>query len=301
MRLWAALLFLFVSCTMSNNTEQIIIHGHRGCRGLLPENTMPSFYKALDLGCEALEIDLVCTGDGKMLISHDPFMAAEICTKPDGSLISSDEERTFNIYKMSLSEAQSYICGTLPHPRFPEQQQLLTHKPSFVEFVSGIKEYCKQRDLPFPVINIEIKSEQEWDSVYQPIPDEFADIFLKEFNSLRIVEHSLIQSFDPRILESINKKQAGLKLMYLVEEEEKDVAKNLSALSFKPYSYNPHYSLVDETTVKYCGDNGIEIMVWTVNEEVDMKRLISLGIRNIITDYPDRANKVVGELERESK
>lgn len=282
---------------MSDNSNKIIIHGHRGCRGLLPENTMPSFYKALDLGVEALEIDLVCTGDGKMLISHDPFMVAEICTKPDGSLISSKEERTFNIYKMSLSEAQSYICGTLPHPRFTAQQQLRAHKPSFAEFVFGIKEYCKQNDLQFPFINIEIKSEPEWDSVYQPMPDEFADIFLKEFNSLKIEKHSLIQSFDPRILESINTKQSGLKLMYLVGGEEKDLAKNLSMLSFKPYSYNPHFSAVDENTVKYCRDNNIEIMVWTVNEESDMKRMLELGVSNIITDYPDRANKVLSEMK----
>ncbi len=298
MRLCIFLLSLLASCSMSDNSDKITIHGHRGCRGLLPENTMPSFYKALDLGVDALEIDLVCTGDGQLLISHDPFIVSEICTKPDGTLITPTEEKSLNIYKMTMTEAQSYICGTLVHPRFIQQQQLKTYKPSFVEFVSGVREYCKKKNLSFPVLNIEIKSEAEWDSIYQPFPRDYAKLILKEYNSLNINEHALIQSFDPRILEELNQQQQGLKLMLLIGNENKNVAENLSVLSFKPYAYCPHFGLVDEVAVSYCKQNGVELIVWTVNEEGDMQKMLQLGVRNIITDYPDRANRVVAEWKK---
>jgi len=293
MSIWVVILSLFAACNAMDDNNQITIHGHRGCRGLLPENTIPAFHKALDLGVNAIEIDLVCTADGRLLVSHDPYMLHDICTKPDGSLISDKEEKSLNIYKMTLQEAQSYICGTLPHPRFTEQRQVKTYKPSFIEFVTDLREYCHLKNKPFPLLNIEIKSEPEWDSLFHPVPDEYTNIFLDEFNLLKIEEKSLIQSFDPRILESLHSKQPKLKLMLLVGGEKKDVASNLSVLSFKPYAYCPHFGLVDEGVVKYCDDNNTKLIVWTVNELEDIQRVLDVGVRNVITDYPNRANEVV--------
>lgn len=296
MRLTALFIWLLASCNM--NDDKITIHGHRGCRGLLPENTIPAFHKALDLGVDAIEIDLVCTADGRLLVSHDPYMLHEICTHPDGSFISAEEEKSLNIHKMSMHEAQSYICGTLPHTRFTEQQRVKTYKPSFIEFVTDLREYCHQQNKPFPLLNIEIKSEPEWDSIFHPAPDEYTNIFLDEFNLLKIEEKSLIQSFDPRILESLHSKQPKLKLMLLVGGENKDVASNLSVLSFKPYAYCPHFGLVDEAVVKYCADQNIKLIVWTVNEVADMQRMLEVGVRNVITDYPNRANEVVAKWKK---
>lgn len=299
MKLLSLALCLFLGLIGAAQTDnEVMIHGHRGCRGLLPENTMPGFYKAIDLGAGAIEIDLVCTSDGKMLISHDPYMNSMLCTKPDGAAISKEEEYSLNIYKMTLAEAQSYSCGTIAHPLFPEQEQLKSHKPSFAEFVEGVRNYCKENGKAMPLINIEIKSEVQWDGIYFPTPDEFAMIFLKEFNSLNIEEVSLIQSFDPRILEEIHKRQSGLKLMLLVGGKEKDVAKHLAELSFKPYSYNPRYSLVDAEVMQYCKEHDIELMVWTVNDLDEMNRLLDLGVRNIITDYPDKAIQLLEERSK---
>lgn len=290
--LW--ILLSFMSITFYSQSEPtIVIDGHRGCRGLLPENTMPGFYRALDLGVNALEIDLVCTADGKMLISHDPYILSELCTYPDGSAIEKEKEKELNIYKMTLAEAQSFVCGTQAHPRFPQQEKLKSYKPSFEEFVKGVKNYCAEKQIPIPLLNIEIKSEPEWYGIYQPEPEEYMDLFLKEFYSYDIGEYALIQSFDPQILEVLHKKDASLKLMYLVGGKNKNVAENLAALSFKPYSYNPHYSLVDEKVVTYCKEAGIHLMIWTVNDEVEMRRLLSIGVTHLITDYPDKAVEVV--------
>jgi glycerophosphoryl diester phosphodiesterase len=290
--LWIFMCFMSVN-SFSQSENTIVIDGHRGCRGLLPENTMPGFYWALDLGATALEIDLVCTCDGQLLVSHDPYILSELCTYPDGSLIDKEKEKDLNIYKMTLEEAQSYPCGTQPHPRFPQQQQLLSYKPSFKQFVDGVKAYCQDKSIAMPLLNIEIKSQKEWDDIYQPAPEKYMDVFLKEFYSFDILEHSLIQSFDPRILEVLHKRDSSLKLMYLIGGKNKDVAHNLAALSFKPYSYNPHYSLVDADVVEYCKKNDIHLMVWTVNDEEEMQRLLKLGVNHLITDYPDKAMEQV--------
>src|SRR5437870_5750718 len=74
--------------------------GHRGCRGLMPENTIPAYLKAIDLGVTTLEMDAVITKDSQIVMSHEPFFNHEITTKPDGSYVSEDEEKSLNIYHM---------------------------------------------------------------------------------------------------------------------------------------------------------------------------------------------------------
>src|SRR5436305_9759012 len=100
------------------------IEGHRGCRGLLPENTIPAFLKALELGVSTLEMDVVITKDKQVLVSHDPFMSHEICRSPEGKYITAEEERSHNLYRINLAQISQYDCGMQPHPRFPEQKKI---------------------------------------------------------------------------------------------------------------------------------------------------------------------------------
>src|SRR5215510_16338274 len=82
--------------------------GHRGCRGLMPENTIAAMLHALDLGVTTLEMDAVITKDNKVILSHEPFFNHDITTKPDGSFIDQKEEKNYNIYKMTYAETQKY-------------------------------------------------------------------------------------------------------------------------------------------------------------------------------------------------
>lgn len=283
---------------MKINSNKIIkVHGHRGCRGLLPENTMPSFYRAIDLGVDAIEIDVLFTKDKKLIVSHDPYMASEICSKPNGCTISKEEEQGLNIYKMTLKEAQTYICGSFPHPRFEKQQQIKSFKPSFQEFVEGVANYCEQHKKSFPILNIEIKSEPQWDNIFHPEPEEYAALFFKEFNHSRMKEYSLIQSFDARILKSIQGLHQGVRLMLLSDENRSSTEEILSVLPFKPFGYCPNYKNVNRETIQYCGDNGIELTVWTVNDENEMSRLLDMGVKNIITDYPNRFFDLINRID----
>jgi glycerophosphoryl diester phosphodiesterase len=96
--------------------------GHRGCRGLMPENTVPAMLNVLGMTVTTLEMDVVITKDKKVILSHEPFFNHEISTKPDGSYVTEAEEKSLNIYKMTYEEVKKYDVGMKPHPRFPQQK-----------------------------------------------------------------------------------------------------------------------------------------------------------------------------------
>ena len=102
--------------------------GHRGCRGLMPENTIPAFLKAIELGVTTLEMDTVITKDKKVLVSHEPFFNHEITTQPNGNYIHENEEKLFNIFKMNYADTLSFDVGLKAHPRFPEQKKIKATK-----------------------------------------------------------------------------------------------------------------------------------------------------------------------------
>src|SRR5258708_3553160 len=98
--------------------------GHRGCRGLMPENTIPAMLKAIDLGATTLEMDIVFTKDTQAILSHEPFFDHEITTRPDGTFITEAEEKDYNIYQMTFEQTQQYDVGLKAHSRFHLQQKL---------------------------------------------------------------------------------------------------------------------------------------------------------------------------------
>src|SRR3954469_18024422 len=114
------LLAIAVILFACSNPKKMILHsadiplpkfdkeGHRGCRGLMPENTIPAMIKALDLGVNTLEMDVVITADSQVLLSHDPYFNHELTTKPDGSYVTPEEEKDLNIFKMTYAETQRF-------------------------------------------------------------------------------------------------------------------------------------------------------------------------------------------------
>ena len=123
-----AVICLVLGCHLTKNTfvenTSFDIEGHRGCRGLMPENTIPAMYKAIDLGVTTLEMDAVITKDREVVVSHEPFFNHEITTKPDGTEVKESEERNLNIYHMTYEEVKQFDVGKKNHPRFPRQQKM---------------------------------------------------------------------------------------------------------------------------------------------------------------------------------
>ena len=111
-----------LTCIIAQTSSSLDIQGHRGCRGLLPENTIPAFLKAIELGATTLELDVVISKDKQVVVSHDPYLSHMICLNAKGEAISEEEEKEYNLYKMSYAEIAQCDCGSQPHPGFPEQE-----------------------------------------------------------------------------------------------------------------------------------------------------------------------------------
>jgi glycerophosphoryl diester phosphodiesterase len=262
--------------------------GHRGCRGLMPENTISAMLKAIDLGVTTLETDAIITKDKQVILSHEPFFNHEITTKPDGNYVTEAEEKSLNIYRMNYEEVKKFDVGLKNHPRFPQQQKIKVSKPLLSEMIDSVEEYCKNNNRTFPHYNIETKSLPLTDNIYHPAPAEFIDLLMQVILSKKIEERVTIQSFDFRTLQYLHQKYPQIKTAMLIEDYDKrSLQEQLTALSFTPTIYSPEYSLVNDTLIKTCHELGIKIIPWTVNTKEEIKRLRALGIDGIISDYPN--------------
>ncbi|NEM96353.1 glycerophosphodiester phosphodiesterase family protein [Pontibacter burrus] len=273
----------------------IEVHGHRGCRGLLPENTTPSFLKAAELGVHALELDVVITGDAQVLVSHEPWFAAEYCLKPDGTTIAPSEELEHNIYRLPYQTIKQYDCGSKPHPRFPKQQNQPMHKPLLSEVIVAVKEYCAQQTIACPYFNIEIKSTIAGDKIFHPRPELFVELLLEVLVNYKLTEQVMVQSFDVRPLQVLHHLKPTIKLGLLTEDNTPP-EQRLEQLGFTPYAYNPNYSLIDASLMLLLQEQQIKCFAWTVNDEATVQKVLTMGVDGIITDYPDMVQEQVKSL-----
>ncbi len=265
--------------------------GHRGCRGLMPENTIPAMLKALDLGVTTLEMDVVITKDKKVVLSHDQWFAEEITTKPDGKYMGPREERRFNIYWMTYEEVKTFDVGMKPHPRFPDQQKMKVVKPLLSDLVDSVKEYMMTRRKPFPYYNIETKITPEFDGVFHPKPEEFVELLMGVIKEKGIEDMVIIQSFDFRTLQYLHEKYPSIKTAMLIEEDDtRGLEAQVKALGFTPTIYSPAYQLVNEKLVKKCHQQKMKVIPWTVNTKEEINQLKGMGVDGIISDYPNLFN-----------
>lgn len=272
------------------------IHGHRGCRGLLPENTLPAFLEAAEMGCDLLELDVVITADSQLLVSHEPWMSHRICRTPQGDSITEQQEHDFNIYRMTVAEAQSFDCGSTPQVAFPDQELSPQFKPTLRQVVEAVDLKMMDNGTAGVGWNIEIKSEPALYDVFQPRPERFARLVLAEIDSLGIGGRTVIQSFDPAILEEIHRTDETMATALLVDNTN-GLERNLARLSYTPTHYSTAFALADKALVKTLDSLGIELLVWTVNDKSDLRRMIKLGVGGIITDHPEKAIKLLDEEE----
>lgn len=274
------------------------LQGHRGSRGTMPENTIPAFQEALNNGVTTLELDVVITKDGEVLVSHEPYMSNEVCLKPNGEVIDEDKQLRFNIYKMTYAETQQYDCGSKPHPRFPEQKKIKVAKPLLRDVIIAAENHIKSYTLYEVDYNIEIKSVKGEEGKFQPSIEEFSEKVFAVINTYLPWERVVIQSFDFRVLKYWHKKYPQVRLAALVENK-KSAETNLKELGFTPSVYSPDFTLLSsQQEISALRKKKIRVIPWTVNKPEDMKRLKAWGVDGIITDYPNRAAELGMALKR---
>ena len=282
------------ACSMNNTPERPEVHGHRGCRGLLPENSLPAFLKAAELGVDWLEMDVVISADGEVIVSHEPWMDHRICRTEEGDGIPAAEEQNHNLYRMTVQEIRAFDCGSVRHPDFPEQMPSETYKPTLAEVVENVEQEAMMYGWGVQSFNIEIKSDPAHYGTMQPQPEEFARIVLDRISALGITERCLIQSFDPAVLRAVRELAEDVPVALLVEHAG-DMANDLERLGFNPDYYSAEFTSVDAVLVAALRARDIEPLVWTVNTTDDMRRMIALGVNGIITDHPERLIAILDE------
>lgn len=292
-------IFIFVllaaGCREKKMTKSTIIidkQGHRGCRGLMPENTIPAMIRAIDLGVNTLEMDVVISADKQVVVSHEPFFNHEISTKPDGKYIDKNEERSLNIYKMNYDDIIKFDVGIKPHERFPRQEKINAVKPLLSDLVDSVENYCRTKNKPVPNYNIEIKSEPSTDGIFHPSPKEFTDLVVKIIIEKGIDKRTNIQSFDFRPLQYLRQQYPSIKIAMLIEGDDKSsFEEQLNDLGFTPEIYSPEHSMVNSDLIQRCHNKKMKLIPWTVNDKNIMQKLISLGVDGVISDYPELFDK----------
>lgn len=297
--------FFILACfTVKPQIPKFDVQGHRGARGLMPENTIPAFLLALDSGVTTLEMDLAITKDKQVVVSHEPWMSAAYCINPSGIEIKEKEEMKYNIFQMNYEQVKLWDCGSKGNPKFPEQKKLKISKPLLADVIVACENHIKNFTKYEVDYNIEIKSLPETDKKFHPMPEEFSDLVFNLIDQYLPWDRVIIQSFDLRVLKYWHKKYPDVRLALLIENL-KSIGENFSELGFVPDIYSPDYKLLDKNEVitlhsrtpsrdaksgKKIGK--VRVIPWTVNDETEMTELKAMDVDGFITDYPDKARKL---------
>lgn len=259
--------------------------GHRGIRGLMPENTLASMYRAIDFDVNTVEVDVVISKDKKVVISHDIYFHNDFCLTPQGQTMTAKDAQSRLLYNMPYDSIRKYDVGLKPHNDFPLQQKMAAYKPLLSELIDSTDAYMKQQGKTV-MYNVEIKSSEKYDGVKQPPIEEAVDLIMKVMEEKNMAGRAYLQSFDFRPLQIIHKKFPRYSTAVLIGGTEKrSLDEQLTALGYIPEMYSPSYNLVTKELVDACHARGMKIIPWTVNTIDDMKRMKALGVDGIITDF----------------
>lgn len=261
--------------------------GHRGTRGLMPENTIPAMIKGIEVGANTIEMDVHITKDGKVIVYHDESFNPDYTTMPDGSDIPKKEREKYTFYQMNYAQIKPFVIGEKRDVHFPQQLKVKAHTPLLSELIDSVETFTKDRNLPAVNYLIEIKSSEKTDGFAQPAPEDFVRILMKVLGPKHLGKRLFLQSFDLRPLQVLHTKYPDIKLGFLTSSTKTTVNDNLSQLGFTPAFYNPYYKIITSDLIKTCHQRKIKVEPWTVDEPSEIKRLKDMGVDGIITDYPN--------------
>lgn len=304
-------LSLILPCSMALAFD---LQGHRGARGLMPENTLPAFSKALSIGVTTLELDVGVTTDGVVVVSHDPSLNPDLTRGADGEWLI---DRPL-IKDLTFSELQAFDVGQLKPgsriaKRFPDQEAVEGTRIPSLEQVFDLVKNSEHQSVRF---NIEskinpLKPENTVD------PDTFARAILSAVENSGLQQQVTIQSFDWRTLQLIQELAPGISTVYLTAQQNwLDNVKSeggkashwtagfvLSDYKSVPamvkaaggHVWSPFYGDLTTSLVTEAQALGLKVIPWTVNDKETMATLIDAGVDGIISDYPDRLRAVAAE------
>jgi len=287
-----ACLILATSCSVKQGNmkkepelPKFDTEGHRGARGLMPENTIPAMIHAIDLGVTTIEMDCHVTKDNKVIVAHDDSLNPAHTLKPDGTDLEPRSEKEYILYQMTYDQLRKYDVGSKFFKAYPQQKKQKAYIPLLSDLIDSVQAHIKATGKKQVFYNIETKSSVKGDGILQPEPEEFVRLVMEQIEKKGITPWVIIQSFDVRTLQVLNKKYPHVKTALLVSKS--DLETNLGLLGFMPTIYSPNYKLVDQDLVKQAHAKGLKVIPWTVNTKEEINQLKSYGVDGIISDYPN--------------
>jgi glycerophosphoryl diester phosphodiesterase len=274
---------------MATASYAIELQGHRGARGLAPENTLPGFERALAIGVDTLELDVGVTRDGVVVIHHDRRLNPDLARGPDGRWVAAPAP---TIFSMTFEELQRYDVGRIRPGseyarRFPHQ------KPIDGTRIPRLRDLFELAGSSKVRFNIETKLAPEAPEETLA-PEPFARALIAEVRGAGLAARTTIQSFDFRTLAVVQREAPEIKTAYLTSgEKENTIPRTVHQAGGAIWS--PSFEDIDAASLAAVRALGIKMIVWTVNERADIARMLDLKVDGIISDYPDR---VRDELKR---
>lgn len=261
--------------------------GHRGTRGLMPENTIPAMKLAIENGANIIELDIQISKDNQVMVAHDPHINPQISLLPNGAEIPAADKDKYLLHQMPYDSIRKFDVGSKFHEGFPKQKKFSTYIPLFGELIDSVEHFTREKGYEPVVYNIEIKARPDKDGEYQPVPATLVDLVMDVVNSKDIGNRFYIQSFDIRQIQEVHKRYPGVVTGFLTGDNKKSLEDNLRAIGFTPDIYSPSYKLATPELVQQAHAHGMKFVPWTVNTLEEMKAMKAMGVDGIITDYPD--------------
>ena len=296
MKVKTSFFLFFITFLSCNKINEFDLQGHRGYRGLYPENSTIGFLKSLHVGVNTIELDVVISKDKQVVVSHEPWISKNICIDQNGNRIINDKE-DFNIYSMEYNDIKKFDCGIIGNDKFPDQKKISVFKPTLNHVIKTVENYIKEKKYKTVNYNIEIKSSDKTDLIFHPEVKEFSDLVVNVIKNKKILERTTVQSFDFRVLKYINKNYPEMALSVLVSENY-DPLKNLDDLGFHPDIYSPNYKYLNKEDLELLKQKKIKIIPWTVNSYSDIAKILNLDVDGIISDYPERVLEIKKKYEK---
>lgn len=295
------------------------LQGHRGARGLKPENTLPSFEIALDLLVSSIETDVHLTKDRVTILSHDDTLAPSHSRVVPGAVV--PQPMFFpKISSLTLRQLRGYLVDLNPDPNaFARQSnaptpvaQLFAREraiplygvPTLEDFFAFVAAYggrigrqtkkteIQRRQANLVRFNLELKRvpfrpEQIGDTFDGTSPGELERQTIEIARAAGVLSRVVIQSFDHRVLRAVRQIEPNVRTAVLVAKTAPASPAHLVQDAGANF-YSPEFTFLDELQVQQLHAAGIPVIPYTVNETADMSRLLTWGVDGIITDFPDR-------------
>jgi glycerophosphoryl diester phosphodiesterase len=253
----------------AQSPSRILVHGHRGARARLPENTIPAFTYAIQQGVDALELDMAVTKDNVVVVSHDPVLHPPVCSGPNNGAA---------IRTLTLDQVRAYDCGATRNPLFPTQQ---TVPGTRIPTLDEVFRLASRGTFDF---NIETKSQPDHPE-YTPPPEEFARLVLAKIRAHKLEKRIILQSFDWRTLVAMRKLAPEIRLAALTESDKREFAA-ISKDAANAEIVSPRADLVTPEKVAAAHAAGIQVVPWTPNTPELWDKMIAAKVDAIITDDP---------------